>query len=56
MWNLKYDTNETFTKQKWTHTENRLVIPKVGRGGKRKDWDWQMQSVIYRMISSKDLL
>ena len=39
MWNLKYGTNELIYEQKQTHTENRLVLAKVGgRGNEMGFW------------------
>ena len=46
MWNLNYDTNELFIKQKQKEThrlmdiENRLVVAKQWSGGKGRDWEF----------------
>ena len=53
MWNLKYDTNdlihETETDSQTQRTD--LWLPR--RRGWQRDglglWDWQMQTIIYRM-------
>ena len=54
MWNLKYDTNEPFMKEKLIRNiENGLVVAKGERGLLERDksgvCNQQMQTGIYRM-------
>ena len=53
MWNLKYDTNETFLKNrnKPTGIENKLMVMRGERVREDKSgaWNQQIQTIIYKI-------
>ena len=42
MWNLKYDTNETYLQNRNRLTENRPVLAKEEGRKRGKDWEFEI--------------
>ena len=61
MWNLKHDTNELLlqNRSRITDIEIKLTVTRGERGLGRDKlivWDWQLQTIIYKIDNNKILL